>query len=299
MSATEFLLPSFAKINLHLRVLGKRSDGYHELCTVFQTVSLCDQLTFRRSDTISLTCSDRRLPVDGRNLVVKAAELLRARYEVNAGAKVHLHKRIPSSGGLGGGSSNAAVTLIGLSRLWNIPVTRDDLDELGAALGSDVPFFFLGGTALGTGRGEKVEPMADVLENCMLIVTPGVRVSTREAFERLQAPGLTNEDPNRILQICRLEAESRDFRHSGAINDFEESVFGLSPEIERVRDTLLANGAVTAMLSGSGASVFAIFDKKETRQATLKALEIEPSWRKFAVAAISRSKYREALEIAY
>jgi 4-diphosphocytidyl-2-C-methyl-D-erythritol kinase len=185
--------------------------------------------------------------------------------------------------------------LIGLSRLWGLQATTDDLKPIAAGIGSDVPFFLTGGTALGTGRGEIVEPMADIEEPEMLIVTPDVDVSTAEAFARLNAPNLTKVGPNRILRVCRLEAESLDPHHTEFKNDFETSVFSDYPEIRRVKETLITLGAVNAAMSGSGASVFAIFDKQETRQAAQKALEIESSWRKFAVATVSRSAYREAL----
>lgn len=297
MSGRTLQLPSFAKINLHLRVLGKRPDGFHELCTVFQTVSLADIVSFSGCDELLFTCDDPAIPIDGNNLIVKAAELLRLRAGINAGARIRLEKRIPSPGGLGGGSSNAAITLIGLSRLWELNVSSADLTLIAAELGSDVPFFLTGGTALGTGRGELIESLDDIAEELLLIVTPGIAVSTPDAYRLLNAPNLTTIEPNRILQICRFEAESIDLRLSALRNDLEESVVSAHPEIGRVKETLLDLGAVNALMSGSGASVFAVFDKKETRQTALEALGLETSWRKFAVAAISREEYREALEI--
>ncbi len=292
-----FSLPSFAKINWHLRVLGKREDGFHELFTAFQTVSLHDTISFAESDELKLTCDEASVPVDGRNLILRAAIALRERFSIEQGAVIHLTKRIPSPGGLGGGSSNAAVALIGLSRLWNITVACDELHGIGAALGSDVPFFLHGGTAIGTGRGEVIEESGDADEPFLLIVTPNVSVSTRDAFERMNLPTLTNDELNRILPVCRSEAESRDLYQSALKNDFEESVFNAHPEIRRVKETLLELGAVNAAMSGSGASVFAIFDKQETRQTAINALDHESTWRKFAVATISRDQYREALSI--
>jgi len=288
-----FTLPSFAKINWTLRILGKRGDGFHELYTVFQTVSLHDTLSFSASDTLTLTCDDPAVPVDGHNLIVKAAAMLRTQFGVSRGAAIHLEKRIPSPGGLGGGSSNAAAALIGLSRLWDLADV--DLHGISADLGSDVPFFLYGGTAIGTGRGESVEPVEDKTEQLMLIVTPEENVSSRDAFDRINAPTLTNVDLNRILPVCRREADELDLHHSVLINDFSGTVFAAYPEVQRVKETLLNLGAVNAAMSGSGASVFAIFDKTETRQAAIKALDHESTWRKFAVATISRSEYREAL----
>jgi 4-diphosphocytidyl-2-C-methyl-D-erythritol kinase len=290
-----FTLPSYAKINWTLHVLGKRDDGFHELCTLFQTVSLSDRLTFDEGDEITVTCDDPSIAAGDANLCVKAAKALKNRYDVDKGAAIHLQKRIPSPGGLGGGSSNAAVTLIGLRRLWQLDVSDDDLNVIASELGSDVPYFLTGGTALGTGRGELIEPVSDRNERHMLIVTPAVSVSTPDAFARLAAPSLTIADSNRILRVCRLEAETLDPRHSVLINDLEASVFSAYPEIRRAKQALLDLGAVNAAMSGSGASVFAIFEKQETRQAAQEALELESSWRKFAVATISRSEYREAL----
>ena len=301
----EFTLPSYAKINLSLRVLGRRDDGFHELCTVFQTVSLNDDLGFARqvlgqsAPEVALTCSDDTIPTDRRNLIIKAANALRKRYKINRGAQIHLEKRIPSPGGLGGGSSNAAVTLIGLARLWDIPVKTDELTEIAQELGSDVPFFLHGGTATGTRRGEKIEVMDDFPAKFLAIVTPDIDIPTRPVFEALNAPNLTMLALESILNVCRFDVKSVDFLRSAMKNDLETVVFGAFPEVERVKHTLLELGAVHAGMSGSGASVFAIFDKEETRQTALKALEIEPSWRKFAVAAISRSEYREALHLTY
>jgi 4-diphosphocytidyl-2-C-methyl-D-erythritol kinase len=294
-----FTLPSFAKINLHLQVLGRRDDGYHELCTVFQTVSLHDDLTFSEANDLVLTCSDADTPADDSNLVLKAAHLLREKFGITRGARIHLEKRIPAPGGLGGGSSNAAVALLGLAKLWDVFVDPAELATLGRQLGADVPFFFYGGTALGRGRGDVIEPVADLENKHILIVTPDVQVSTREAFKGLCAPALTKETAKSILGDCRFDAESLNLRHSVLINDFEISIFRSHPEIGRVKERLIELGALQALMSGSGASVFAIFDTEETRQATLKAIENEHNWRQFAVAAISRDEYREALERVY
>jgi 4-diphosphocytidyl-2-C-methyl-D-erythritol kinase len=292
-----FTLPSFAKINWYLRVLGKREDGFHELCTLFQTVSLRDDLTFSESKEITLTCSNSSVPVDETNLIVRAAKVLGEKYALKSGAAIHLEKRIPAPGGLGGGSSNAAVALMGLAKLWKLNLKLEILTEIGRAIGSDVPFFFYGGTALGAGRGTEITPVNDAREKFLLIITPSINVSTRDAFARLNAPHLTKLDSKSILKICRNEAENFSSSQAQLKNDFEPSVFAVQPEIERVKEKLLRCGAIQANLSGSGASVFAIFDKEETRQATLKALENETNWRKFAVATVSRNEYRESLKL--
>jgi 4-diphosphocytidyl-2-C-methyl-D-erythritol kinase len=296
MESAGLTLPSFSKINLHLQVIGKRSDKFHDLCTVFQTISLHDTLSIAPCDEIRMVCGDKAVPDGEQNLLVRAALQLREKYEIKQGAKIHLEKRIPAPGGLGGGSSNAAVTLLGLRRLWEIDIGIDELHAIASRLGSDVPFFLYGGTALGMGRGEIVEPIDNFTEEFMLVVAPDVAVATSDAFKRLKARNLTKQESERILQNCRFDLESADFKYTAFKNDFEITVFAAYPEVERVKNTLLDMGANRAMLSGSGGSVFAIFDKEETRQAALKALDNEVNWRKFAVATISRDEYREALK---
>ncbi|MBL8182920.1 MAG: 4-(cytidine 5'-diphospho)-2-C-methyl-D-erythritol kinase [Blastocatellia bacterium] len=291
-----FSLLSYAKINWTLRVLGKRDDGYHELCTVFQTVSLHDTLTFEESDRLELTCDDPQIPVDDSNLIIKAALALQEMIPSTRGrgAKIHLEKRIPSPGGLGGGSSNATVALIGLRRLWDLD-PRIDLRGFADELGSDTSFFLHGGTAIGMGRGEQIEPITDKSEQNLLIITPRIDIATKDVFARLNAPTLTNNELEHNLSVCRTEAASIVDGRSELRNDLESTVFAMHPEVERVKQTLLKLGAVSAAMSGSGASVFAVFDNRETRQTALDALDIERDWRKFAVATVSRDEYREAL----
>lgn len=286
-----FSLPSFAKINLHLRVLGKRGDGFHEIFTVFQTISLADELTFESSGKLELQCEDPSVPAGDTNLIIRAARELSS----DRGARITLRKRIPMGGGLGGGSSNAATALIGLNRLWGLERSVKELDLVGAGLGSDVPFFLSGGTAIGSGRGTEIESVEDFGASNLVVVTPDVHVSTGEAYTGIQAENLTIAEANRILRVCRSEAESPDFLRSALVNDFEPTVFARFPEIGRAKKMLLQFGANRALMSGSGASVFGIFDKEETRQAALKALDNEVNWRKFAVAAVSRDEYREKL----
>jgi 4-diphosphocytidyl-2-C-methyl-D-erythritol kinase len=293
-------LPSFAKINWTLRVLSKRDDGFHELFTVFQTVSLHDTIEFGDGDFVGLTSDEPCLASQQTNLILLAAPALARRFPESGGASIHLGKNIPYPGGLGGGSSNAATTLIGLKRLWNIEMPDEQLQSIAAELGADVPFFLHGGTAIGTGRGDVIEPIDDITAKNMLIVTPDVKISTRDVFESLNAPALTSQEQDHILTVCRNEARSFDPLRSVLKNDLEDSVFAVFPEVRRVKETLLGLGAVNAAISGSGGSVFAVFDNKETRQAAQKALgalAYASTWRKFAVSTISRAAYREALGI--
>ena len=292
-----FSLPSFAKINWTLRVLGKRADGFHELFTIFQTISLHDTLVFEKSDRLELFCDDPTVPTDEGNLIIKAGQKLKDLTGYAIKGRVTLVKRIPSPGGLGGGSSNAMTAIFGLLKLNGIrPIKTWELRDLASSLGADVPFFLCGGTATGADRGDYVLPnIAEIDEPYLLVVTPQVEVPTAEAFAVINAPPLTKSDAESILTVCREEASSFDPRLSVLKNEFEASVFDAYPEVGRVKETLLGLGAVNAVMSGSGASVFGIFDNTETRQAAEKALDKESTWRKFAVSTVSRSEYRRAL----
>jgi 4-diphosphocytidyl-2-C-methyl-D-erythritol kinase len=293
-----FTLPAFAKINWVLRVLGRRADGYHELRTIFQTVTLHDRLTFaqRRDDHLDLSCDAPGIPVDEKNLVHRAAMTLRQRHGIKRGASIHLEKRIPAEGGLGGGSSDAAVALLGLSHLWQIETDKRELSEIGASLGADVPFFLTGGTALGVGLGVEVSPLQEVTARHLLIVTPEAKVSTAEAYKALNQPALTKADSDIILSISCADAQFPGSLHDALHNDFERVIFRLEPEIERAKNALIRAGARGALLAGSGSSVFGIFDNGEARARARLALQDEAvGWRVFSCATLAREQYAEAL----
>lgn len=296
LSAARFTLPSFAKINLTLRVLGRRADGYHELNTVFQTISLHDELTFSARDDarLELACDAPGVPCDETNLVHRAAVALRERYGVSRGAGIELRKEIPAGGGLGGGSSNAAVALVGLARLWEIEAERQTLAEIGAGLGADVPFFLTGGTALGTGRGTDIHPLEDLPPKHLLLITPDINVSTAEAYKSLHAPALTKPLSPANLTVSRVQAEISGSPHVVLENDFERVVYRLYPEIEWARSSLVAAGASGALLSGSGASVFALFDTPNERERVRGRLRTEANWQVFACETLARASYAAA-----
>ena len=295
-----FSLPSFAKINLSLRVLGRRpADSYHEIRTVFQTVTLHDRLTFDRlsGGQLELTCDAPAVPVDETNLVRRAWHALRERYAVAdaGGARVHLAKRIPAGGGLGGGSSNAATALTGFARLWDIEASTDELAMLGARLGADVPFFLTGGTALGLGLGTEIVPLADVPTTELIIVTPSIHVATAAAYKALNAPALTKQGGLAKLLVSCTKPDFSGSLPEWLHNDFEPTVFRLHPEIERARDALLVAGAQGALLSGSGASVFGLFDSQERRGQATEALRREATWQVFTCTTLARAAYGDAL----
>jgi 4-diphosphocytidyl-2-C-methyl-D-erythritol kinase len=297
VSNRPFSLPSFAKINWALRILGRRADGYHEIRTILQTISLHDDLRFspHGDGKIQLTCDDPRIPTDEGNLIVRAAQALRDRFQVSAGAAIHLEKRIPTKGGLGGASSNAAVAFLGLAHLWSLDVATEELIELGAQLGADVPFFFVGGRTLATGIGTALMPISDSLRQHLLVVTPNAAVSTADAYKALRSPALTSLVDASILSISRGAAEFQDSEPGVLHNDFERVIFEIEPEIERAQIALIRSGASKALLAGSGSSVFGIFDNREAQERALQEIRAEAGWRLFAAVTVPRHEYLEAL----
>ena len=298
-----FTLPSYAKINWRLEVLGKRPDGYHELRTILQTISLHDTLHFEPTNdgSISLECNDKQIPTDERNLVVRAALLFQAHHFIGRGARIKLEKRIPSMAGLGGGSSNAAVTLAALWHLWETESDKKAMSQMAAKLGADVPFFFIGGTALGEGTGTKVSPLSDCVRRYLLIVAPSVGVSTSNAYAAMNSGALTTSKLDSILSsspegqnFCEFEPS---LAHKNLSNDFESVIFDMEPEIRRSRDAVLHAGARNALLAGSGSSVFGIFDDQQSRDLALGKIQTEPGWRVFSCDTLSRQEYNRALAV--
>lgn len=237
---------AFAKVNRSLVVLGKRPDGYHELETVFQAVGLTDRLVFEESDALTLRVDDPSVPAGPENLVLRAARVLAEAAGVRARAAIELEKRIPAGGGLGGGSSDAAVTLLGLNALWGLGLSVERLAELGAAIGSDVPFFLFGGTARGSGRGERIEPLPDLPPRGVVLVMPPFPVATPDVFRSLGA----------------ADWDGRPGVAGGGVpdrNDLEPAAESLFPQLGAVREALVSVGAEQARLSGSGSTVFGLF----------------------------------------
>lgn len=286
-------LPAFAKINLTLRVLAKRADGYHDLDTVFQTVSLHDtiEMSLINQPHIILSCSDRSLSAGKDNLVIRAAAALQGGHAPNQGARIHLEKRIPVQAGLGGGSSDAAVTLLGLVRLWDLSLTKEYLMAIASQLGADVPFFLFGGTARGTGSGEKLEQLAEVGEKFLLIIKPNANVNTSDAYKTLDQRSLTTHNSKTILSssVAKQVFDRTDF--ASLTNDFEVVAFDLAPEIRRAKAALLKAGANAALLAGSGAAVFGVFDSEDAQRRAIQAIELETGWRVFPCKTVGRDDY--------
>jgi len=273
---------AFAKTNLRLEVIGKRADGFHEIDTTFQTIDLCDLLEVSDApDGVRLECSDPSIPSDSRNLVIRAAEALRKRYGISRGARIRLEKNIPAGGGLGGGSSDAAIALLLLSRLWEIPADVGALSGVGSTLGSDVPFFFVGGAARGRGRGEVVEPLPDEPARSLVLVAPPFSISTAEVYARW----LPGEPP---------AADGPVF----GPNSLASAVLEMYPEMDRHR-RVLSRSYPDCQISGSGSSLVAWEGDRDPRTAKAVAAEL-PGARVLRTRTVSRSEYekRSTLELS-
>jgi 4-diphosphocytidyl-2-C-methyl-D-erythritol kinase len=294
---TSLTLPAFAKINLSLRVLGKRPDGYHEVDTVLQTISLHDTITLAVTETpeIVLSCDDRSLPTGADNLIYRAAESLQSRFAPDKGARIRLIKRIPVQAGLGGGSSDAAVTLLALAHLWQAPAKPAELFEIAGNLGADVPFFFFGGTARGTGSGRNLAPLGDAPDRFLLVVKPSANMATSDAYKSLKARSLTTAEAKTILSSSERGGISDSFNSNDLQNDFEPAVFELAPEIKRAKVALMKAGAEAASLTGSGSAVFGVFDNRDAQERAIQMIELEAGWRVFLCRTVGRSAYRSAM----
>ena len=256
-----------AKINLGLAVLGRRGDGYHELRTIFQTVSLCDRIALRHArGGVSVNCPS--LPGLGeRNLASRAARLFLEKTGVAGGVRIDLEKRIPAEGGLGGGSSDAAAVILGCCRLFGVFPEPGMLQSMAAALGSDVPFFLSGGSAIGSGRGEVLEPLAPFAGNAVaLIHLSAAGLPTAAVYRRLRPAALTGSGRKlTIVLACWREGDLRRLARS-LFNDLEAPAFALAPGLAVVKETLSAAGAEGALLCGSGSSVFGLFGSDDAAE---------------------------------
>lgn len=252
---------SYAKINLTLDVLGRRSDGYHELATVMQTVDLADTICLCATDDNRARVISTRPELDNDdNLAVRAAEALRQRLALTRGVVIELEKRIPLAAGLGGGSSNAAAVLLTLQQWWQLPLSPADLLSIAASLGSDVPFFLAGGLALCEGRGERVRPLAPhwpMSMRWLLLLKPALGLSTAQVFGHLSASDYTDGSHSRAVSTA-LQTR-RDLQPDDLHNSLERSVLQRYPEVARAREDMLQAGASSVHLSGSGPTLFAPF----------------------------------------
>lgn len=263
---------SFCKVNLLLNILGKRPDGFHELETIMHPVRYCDRLTFsRQGQGIQLTCSDTSLPADSTNLVHRAAAAFLQAAHLKDGVRIHLEKRIPQAAGLGGGSGNAATTLLGLNELFQHPLTPEHLHMLAASLGSDIPFFLQTKPALATGRGEKIrafDPFPALRDAAFLLIHPGFGISTAWAYQNLaRFPEALNGRPGRAEKLIKL-LQSQDLAVASAefYNSLEAPALEKYPVLALFQEFLRANGAVGTLMSGSGSTTFALMKDRNVAE---------------------------------
>jgi 4-diphosphocytidyl-2-C-methyl-D-erythritol kinase len=245
-----------AKVNLALEVLGRRTDGYHELVTVMQAVDLSDRIVLEDAASLELRTTAPGVPTDASNLALRAALKLREAAGVDRGVRIGLDKRIPVAAGLGGGSTDAAAVLLGLNRLWGLRWPIERLAEVAVALGMDVPFFLRGGAALATGRGEKLDRMRG-MALALVLVNPRYPSSTAEAYGGM-APDMYT-DGGKSREVARaLRARRADRVARSLYNGLEAAVAPKQPEIERMKAALVAAGSLGALMSGSGPTVFGV-----------------------------------------
>ena len=288
-------LPAFAKINLCLHVVGKRPDGYHELRTIFQAISLRDTLQLSitpssLSNSFTLESNDPGLPLGPENLVSRAVAAMRGEIGFHGDVHARLEKKIPVARGMGGGSSDAAATLIGMLRLTGAKVPLARLMEIAAGLGADVPFFLFGGRALAVNRGDEIYPLPNAPKQRILVVSPrDIGVSTKDAFQWISAELTKRPEPPKIWGFCAL-CWSR--QGAGLSNDFEGPVFHRHPRLGEIRDGLLKRGAADAALAGSGSAVFGIFRNPARARRAARAF---PEDSVFVVETLSREDYGRAL----
>lgn len=282
---TELTIDARAKINLTLEVVRRLANGYHELRTVFQQVDLCDELTLADTadNAIDLACEDCLVSPGQDNLVWRAADLLRRLHCPQRGARIRLRKRIPVGGGLGGGSADAAATLIGLNRLWGLGLAQAELLRLGATLGKDVPFCILGGTALGVGCGDEVSSLPALPRTHIVIAHPGASVATSGAYAALRAEHMGGGERTAAMVDA---VRAGDVRAVAArlYNVFEHSASSLTPSIERIKAIMLQHGAWNAALSGSGPCVFGLAGSLRSARTIAAAVRAE-----FPFAEVART----------
>ena len=267
---------SHAKINLRLDVLRKRADGYHDIPTIFQKVSLRDELQIAISKRgIDVTCDHPQVLANENNLAYKAAESILNRYNVKDGVRIEIKKNIPVAAGLGGGSSNAAYTLMGINQLFELGATKQELMKIGSILGADVPFFIFDNAALATGIGDRLETIEVNPKLWLLLVTPDIPISTSWAYRNFRM-GLTNKPINIIILSC--------INHLSEIisilsNDLEKVVIPRYPVIQTIKDELINKGAKGSLMSGSGSTVSGIFPSEDEAKEAYTQLKTNSNWK--------------------
>lgn len=263
MNALKIYEKAPAKINLMLDVLRKRDDGYHEVEMIMTMVDLADRLEMHElpRDTIMISSQAGYIPLDEKNLAFQAARLIKERYDVKTGVYIHLDKKIPVAAGLAGGSSDAAATLRGLNRLWKLGIPDQELRELGAQLGSDVPFCITGGTALATGRGELLTPLPNPPQCWIVLAKPPINVSTAEVYGRVRADRIQHHPSAARMEDALRTGSFHDICNELG-NVLEDVTLNLHPEVRHLKEAMIRLGADGVLMSGSGPTVFGLVSKE-------------------------------------
>lgn len=271
----EYRIKAYAKINLGLDVVRRLENGYHEVKMVMQTVGIYDVLDFERTDGgIVITTDSGELPTDENNLIYKAVKLMMETYPISGGVKIHLEKHIPIAAGMAGGSTDAAATLKGMNRLFDLGCTLKDLMELGVKIGADVPYCVMGGTALAEGIGEKLTPLAPAPDCYVLVAKPDINVSTKYVYEHLDAQEIVKH-PDIDGMVEAIAEESLQGILDRMENVLETVTVSAYPVIQTIKDRMKELGAINSLMSGSGPTVFGIFVEKDMARRAYDKLEEE------------------------
>jgi 4-diphosphocytidyl-2-C-methyl-D-erythritol kinase len=260
---------SYAKVNIGLLLLDKRNDGYHDIITVFQQIDLYDDITIEKiPSSVKITSTGFTIPLDEKNLAVKAFQLFKKKSDVQGGIRIHINKKIPVESGLGGGSSNAAVTLMTVNQLWDNKISTDEIYEIAIEIGSDVPFFIKGGTRLGQGRGEILKPIHIPSNYWVILLCPDIQINTGWAYNQSKIT-LTNEEKMTKFIAIFNNFSYRSLREH-VKNDLESCVFKRHPVLRELKEMMYKKDAFYAGMSGSGSSIYGLFtDKKKAEAAKL------------------------------
>lgn len=282
-------LCSFAKINLALVVKGLRADGYHQIQTIYQAISLYDIIQLEeRPQGIEIETSCRELPTDSGNLVYRACRRLQEVFKIARGVKLRIDKRIPLGAGLGGGSSNAAVTLMGLVHLWALPQGRVHLYPIARELGADVPYFLMGGSCLGVGRGDELYPLTDLPRWWVVLVVSPFSLSTAEVYRRANLMLTKRGNSSSINGFYLMERETERFM----VNHLEEVVFPDYPALRRVKEELEGLGAMGSLMSGSGPTIYGLFKEYKRAKRAQKSL-ISRGYKAILAHTLTRQDYQK------
>lgn len=258
-------LKSRAKINLSIDVLGKRQDGYHLVEMIMQTIDLYDliEINEKDNDQITIKSTSDEIPLDCNNLVYKAANLIKKTFNINKGVEIHIKKNIPVAAGMAGGSSNAAAALVGLNKLWNLNLSNQQLEKIGLKLGADVPFCINGGAVLALGIGEELTPIKGLTKDvCILVCKPDLFVSTKEVYECIDSKDIDKRPNNKFLIECLKNEDTRQLAEN-MFNVLEGVTMDKHPVIQQIKDIMTNNRALGAMMSGSGPTVFGLYENRE------------------------------------